>query len=67
MKEYEANRLTLKSLEKPSTVESNDLDIPNSPIINDSKDEKDYQKLINEKLKSAADWDFRDSRFFSIG
>lgn len=32
-----------------------------------SRDEKDYQRLVSEKLKAAADWDFRDSRQMKIG
>jgi hypothetical protein len=31
-----------------------------------SKEEKDYQKLVSEKLKASAEWDVRDSRTFSI-
>lgn len=31
-----------------------------------SNEEKSYQKSIRDKLKSAADWDFRDSKGFSI-
>lgn len=31
-----------------------------------AKEEKEYQRLISEKLKVIADWDFQDSRQFSI-
>ena len=31
-----------------------------------SKDEKDYQRLVSEKLKAAADWDFRDAKQLRI-
>lgn len=31
-----------------------------------SKEEKEYQRLISEKLKIIADWDSLDSRQFSI-
>lgn len=31
-----------------------------------SIDEKEYQRWISEKLKSAADWDVRDSKSLSI-
>jgi hypothetical protein len=31
-----------------------------------SKEEKEYQRLISEKLRVVADWDFQDSRQFSI-
>lgn len=31
-----------------------------------SKEEKEYQRLISEKLKVIADWDSQDSRQFSI-
>lgn len=32
-----------------------------------TQEEKDYQRLANDKLKSAAKWDNRDSKRFSIG
>ena len=32
-----------------------------------SKEEKDYQRLVSEKLKASAEWDIRDSKMFSIG
>jgi len=31
-----------------------------------SKEEKEYQRLVSEKLRVVADWDFQDSRQFSI-
>ncbi len=31
-----------------------------------SREEKDYQRLVSEKLKASAEWDVRDSRMFSI-
>ena len=45
------------------------LDIDDFVSINDEilKQEKAYQRLINEKLKSALEWHIRDSKSFSIG
>lgn len=31
-----------------------------------STEEKEYQRLMNEKLKVVADWDYHDSRQLSI-
>lgn len=31
-----------------------------------SREEKDYQRLVSEKLKASAEWDVRDSKMFSI-
>lgn len=31
-----------------------------------SREEKDYQRLVSEKLKASAEWDVRDSRMLSI-
>jgi len=31
-----------------------------------SREEKDYQLLVSEKLKAVAKWDFHDSKQFSI-
>lgn len=38
-----------------------------SSVVILSREEKDYQLLVNEKLKASAEWDVRDSRMFSIG
>jgi hypothetical protein len=35
--------------------------------VTPSREEKDYQRLVSEKLKAAADWDFRDSKQLKIG
>ena len=32
-----------------------------------SEEEKDYQRLVKEKLKSVADWDSQHSKQFSLG
>lgn len=31
-----------------------------------TREEKEYQQLIMEKLKSAAEWDVRDTRLFAL-
>lgn len=43
---------------EPSELESSEIVL--------SREEKDYQRLVSEKLKASAEWDVRDSKMFSI-
>ena len=43
---------------KPGVFESKEIVL--------SREEKDYQRLVSEKLKASAEWDVRDSKMFSI-
>ncbi len=43
---------------EPGVLESSEIAL--------SKEEKDYQRLVSEKLKASAEWDVRDSKMFSI-
>lgn len=45
---------------------SSELGVLESSEIVLSKEEKEYQRLVSEKLKASAEWDVRDSKMFSI-
>ncbi|OIQ92422.1 hypothetical protein GALL_256430 [mine drainage metagenome] len=57
-------RLNFDEIYTQQAISANILISTDSDIL---KQEKDYQRLIGEKLKSAADWHMRELKSLSIG
>lgn len=56
-------QMTHNKISKLDVLEFDTVVITKDEIL---KQEKEYQRLISEKLKSAVDWHLRDSKSFSL-